>query len=127
MRCCCGHEPAMIYTPREDRFHELKGGGVALGIDRDYAYSVNQWNRLEKNQIIAVGTDGIWEARDSSGEMFGKDRFQDIIRINAHRSADGILNAVFETLATYTRGLPTEDDITLVIIKVTGMSSGSEE
>jgi sigma-B regulation protein RsbU (phosphoserine phosphatase) len=115
-----GHEPAMIYDPANDRFDELKGSGLALGVDRDYAFSVNRLDKLKQHQIIAVGTDGIWEARDKRGEMFGKHRFKNIIRQHAHRSAEDILNAVFEGLTTYTRGIPMEDDITLVVIKVTG-------
>jgi sigma-B regulation protein RsbU (phosphoserine phosphatase) len=112
----------MIYDPGQDRFDELKGPGVALGVDRDHAFQVNRLARLKQHQIIAVGTDGIWEARGITGEMFGKQRFQDIVRRHADRCAEDILDAVFEDLAAYTRGVRREDDITLVIIKVRARS-----
>jgi serine phosphatase RsbU (regulator of sigma subunit) len=35
---------------------------------------------LKKNQIIILGTDGIWEARNLRGEMFGKKPIYRIIR-----------------------------------------------
>ncbi|MCP4295185.1 MAG: SpoIIE family protein phosphatase, partial [Proteobacteria bacterium] len=75
------------------------------------------------DQIIAVGTDGIWEAFNLQGEMFGKERLRELIRSNAHRSAGTILNKVYEELKQFTAGRKNEDDITLVIIKAAGLSS----
>jgi sigma-B regulation protein RsbU (phosphoserine phosphatase) len=30
---------------------------------------------LEKGDIVVIGTDGIWEAQNTSGEFFGRKRF----------------------------------------------------
>ena len=46
-------------------------------------------------------------------------RFQDLIRRHHRESADRILEAVFQDLARHTRGVRTEDDITLVVVKIT--------
>ena len=53
--------------------------------------------------------------------MFGKDRFRSIIRDNAKTGANDILTTVYDELNRYTRGQRSEDDITLVIIKVDGL------
>jgi sigma-B regulation protein RsbU (phosphoserine phosphatase) len=53
--------------------------------------------------------------------MFGKQRFRNIIRKNAHAAAGDILNAVYNELNQYTRGQRFEDDITLVVIKIDGI------
>ena len=58
------------------------------------------------------------EARNKSGEMFGKKRFRDILRKTSQSDAEDILNAVYDELNQYTRGQKAEDDITLVVIKV---------
>ena len=50
--------------------------------------------------------------------MFGKKRFQDLIRRHHRLSADDILNAIFGALRNHTRGVHQDDDMTLVIIKV---------
>ena len=113
-----GHDPALIYDPVEDTFEELMGPGVALGLDEDLTYSQNHKIGINDGQIIAIGTDGIWEAMDNNGNMFGKERFRNIIRSNAASGADQILNAVFDDLNRFTQGHKSEDDITLVIIKV---------
>jgi sigma-B regulation protein RsbU (phosphoserine phosphatase) len=113
-----GHDPAIFYDPQQDTFEELKGSGVALGVNAAFEYSENHRKGLTNGQIIAIGTDGIWEAFNKKGKMFGKQRFRDIIRQNAKGGADDILNAVYNQINQFTEGQRTEDDITLVIIKV---------
>jgi sigma-B regulation protein RsbU (phosphoserine phosphatase) len=113
-----GHDPALVYDPVQDVFEELKGMGVALGVDEGFSYQKNHKTGIIDGQIIAIGTDGVWEAINTDSEMFGKDRFRDIIRRNAHTGASEILNAVYNGLNQFTKGQKSEDDITLVIIKV---------
>ena len=74
---------------------------------------------LKNGQIIFLSTDGIWEARNLQGEMFGKEPIYDIIRNNSSLSANEILNAMIESLKSFQKGTKIEDDITLVIIKIT--------
>jgi sigma-B regulation protein RsbU (phosphoserine phosphatase) len=113
-----GHDPALLYDPQHDAFVELKGTGVALGVNDAFKYFENRREGLTNGQIIAIGTDGIWEAFNKNGTMFGKKRFKDIIRQNAAAGADDILNAVYNEINQFIEGQKTEDDITLVIIKV---------
>ena len=116
-----GHDPALIYSPEQDEFEELKGIGIALGVSDGFKYAENHKTGLRNGQIIAIGTDGIWEAFNRDGEMFGKARYQDIIKKNADKSAEEILNAVYHELSEFTLGKKSEDDITLVIAKVNGL------
>jgi sigma-B regulation protein RsbU (phosphoserine phosphatase) len=112
-----GHDPAWIYDPAGDRFRELKGPGIALGIDRRLAYRSNRKTGLEAGQVIVLGTDGIWEGRNTAGEMYGKNRLRKVIRRHARADAETILDAVFREHAEFTRGAQTLDDVTLVILK----------
>lgn len=118
-----GHDPALLYDPSSDTFEELKGSGIALGVMDDAEYLEHTRDGLTDDQIIAVGTDGIWEAFNLQGEMFGKERLRELIRRNADQSAGTILSAVYEGLKQFTAGRKSDDDITLVIIKVAGLSS----
>jgi len=68
-------------------------------MDENWRYEVNQKLGLSRGQIIVLGTDGIWEARNNQGEMFGKASFNEIIRQNAARSAAEIVAAVFKATA----------------------------
>jgi phosphoserine phosphatase RsbU/P len=116
-----GHDPAIIYDPARERFEELKGPGIALGIDGAFHYRENGWSGLSNGQIIAIGTDGIWEAVNKEGQMFGKNRFRRIIKENATAGANDILNAVYDELSRFTHGQRSEDDVTLVVVKIDGL------
>jgi sigma-B regulation protein RsbU (phosphoserine phosphatase) len=113
-----GHDPAILYDPAQDRFEELKGDGVALGIDEKFSYRENIKTGIADGQIMAIGTDGVWEALDRNGEMFSKQRFCRVIREHARRAAAEILDAVFDELGEFTKGVLPEDDITLVVVKI---------
>ncbi|MEF3697347.1 SpoIIE family protein phosphatase [Desulfolutivibrio sp.] len=113
-----GHDPALVYDPKTGGFLELSEGGVPLGIIGDVAYEEFVFEGMAGGQVVALGTDGIWEARNRNGEMFGKKRLRRIIKENTDLAARKIVSAVFEELEAFRRGLPAEDDVTLVVVKV---------
>lgn len=113
-----GHDPAIIYDPKQNSFEELAGIGIALGVNENFRYQENIKSGVADGQIIALGTDGIWEAFNKDGIMFGKERFREIIRRNAKENAVNILDAVYDELDQHTKGLKSDDDITLVVAKV---------
>ena len=113
-----GHDPAILYDPANDAFEDLHGTGVALGVQADARFEANEKNDLLKNQIIFLGTDGIWEARNPKGEMFGKDKIHDIIRQNHESGANEILTICFNTLSQFIEGRTPEDDVTMIVIKI---------
>jgi len=112
-----GHDPAIVYNGNGDKFDELTGHALPLGVSEKAAYQEYQ-RRILPGQIILIGTDGIWESQNTRREMFGKKRFKNLIRDHAHESANDILQAVITGLDDFSRPLEKEDDVTLVVIKV---------
>jgi sigma-B regulation protein RsbU (phosphoserine phosphatase) len=114
-----GHEPAVIYSPETDSFKELSGkGSLPLGVSEDVEYKAIR-QKIDPGQVVVIATDGIWEARNSEDRMFGKERFHEIIRKKAQASAAEIQQAVFNAVNRFRHGIRSEDDMTLVIVKVT--------
>jgi sigma-B regulation protein RsbU (phosphoserine phosphatase) len=113
-----GHDPAVLYDPSTDIIEELRGSGLSLGINHGFNYPANVKTGLSQGQIILMGTDGIWETRNSSGEMFGKERLNDLIRLHSQSSANEILNSVVGSLEKFRDEAKQEDDVTLVVIKI---------
>jgi serine phosphatase RsbU (regulator of sigma subunit) len=113
-----GHDPAIFYDPGSDSFEELGGSGIALGVNEDWIFKEYTKRNLKKGQIIFLSTDGIWEARNSKGEMFGKEPIYNIIRSKSSLSSNEILDIIFESLNSFQNGCKVEDDVTLVIIKI---------
>jgi sigma-B regulation protein RsbU (phosphoserine phosphatase) len=113
-----GHDPGILFDPKTGSFTELKGPGLVLGVEEDYPYEERVQTVETPGTIIFLGTDGIWEAHNADGEMFGKERLHEIIRKNADKPPFAIQNAVLESLRIFRGDAPQEDDITLVVIKV---------
>ncbi|MGD2269430.1 MAG: SpoIIE family protein phosphatase [Desulfobacterales bacterium] len=114
-----GHDGAIFYDPDNDAFEELGGLGIALGIDENWGFAEYSKTGLRQGQIILLGTDGAWEARNPNGDMYGKQPIYDILRVNASRGAKQILDAILASLKTFLDGTRIEDDITLVVVKIT--------
>jgi sigma-B regulation protein RsbU (phosphoserine phosphatase) len=68
--------------------------------------------------VVVIGTDGITETRNLSGEFFGAERVRQIVRANASRSAAHIQAAVIEAVQRFRGQAPQEDDVTLVVVKL---------
>ena len=112
-----GHDPAMIYDREGGKFEELTGNALPLGVSEMTAYQKFD-KKIMPGQIIMMGTDGIWEAQSLKGEMFGKERFKDIIRDNAGRPAKNIIQAVIKAVDRFCHPLEKADDVTLVVTKI---------
>jgi len=112
-----GHDPALIYDPGTNSFEELAGIGLPLGIFEDSRYQTLT-HEIKPGQIIAIGTDGIWETTNAQGQQFGKERFKNVIQANASESAVEILTRVINKVDGFAGQSEKSDDVTLVIIKV---------
>ncbi len=115
----CGHEPALVYCLDDNSYTELKGDGIALGIENNWKFSQNSRPFIAEDQIILVGTDGIWDVENPSGKQFGKERTQAIIAKSAHLSAQEITETILDEIDNFRLSHPQNDDITLAIIKTT--------
>lgn len=112
-----GHDPAMVYDPETDRFAEMSGRGMALGIQPESAYVAEETPLGSSGQIIVIATDGIWEAHNPQREMFGKARVHEVIRRHCQATAATIRDQLFEAVAAFSEERQ-EDDLTLVVIKI---------
>lgn len=113
-----GHDPGMLYRAFDDRFEELGGTGIALGVDPEWSYSIQNADNLQVGDIVLIGTDGIWEAINGHGVMFGKAAVKQMIREQRDQPADDILNSVFEAVALHAGETKIADDMTLIVVKV---------
>jgi serine phosphatase RsbU (regulator of sigma subunit) len=112
-----GHDPPFIYDPEQNTFIELDAGGLPLGIMRGEQYPEAIHGPLPIGAIILASTDGVWEAQDESGEMFGKERVCEILRANAHREAREIADALHDGVQAFCGDARQLDDITFVVAR----------
>jgi len=112
-----GHDAAEVYDPVSDSFRELGGSGMALGVDDAWNYQQYLEPGCTGNEIILIGTDGIWETENPLGERFGKERLRQIIRRWCRSSSSYMIEAVFSAISDFRQTSVQADDITLVVVK----------
>ena len=113
-----GHDPGMLYRHSADRFEELGGTGIALGVDPEWSFSIQTADNLQGGDIVLLGTDGIWEAFNGDGIMFGKAAVKQMLRKKRDQPADVILSSVFEAVASHAGETKIADDMTLIVVKI---------
>ena len=73
-----GHDPAIV-VDLDGNIHELEGDDIPLGVTADWSFTEKGPATIEKGSVVLMGTDGIWEARNNTGEMFDKPRMIEIL------------------------------------------------
>jgi hypothetical protein len=112
-----GHPGPLLV--RGDHVQVLKANGTILGalpeiaIQRAIAF-------LEPQGVLVMYSDGIFERLNHEGEQFGIPRLKKLVVRNQHKSAQEILDLIFDTVFQYGKGARWEDDTTAVVIKRVG-------
>jgi len=112
-----GHDPPIIYRPDRGVFEELQSTGLALGILPGERFRLGPKVQFNKNDLMLLTTDGIWEATNPEGEAFGKHRIYDILRECHYLPSQAILDELFRRVKEFCRGEPARDDQTAVLFK----------
>ncbi|NNE01098.1 MAG: serine/threonine-protein phosphatase, partial [Pirellulaceae bacterium] len=100
-------------------FIELASTGMVLGADEDAKWDLAESPQLQNGDFLMIMTDGISEATSASGEEFGIDRMHDFVRQHADISASELVDQLYDHIKIFTKGTMQQDDITMVIVKVT--------
>ena len=113
--CNCGLEPALLL--RKAKVAELDKGGLVLGITPDAEYQI-QTLPLKKQDAILMYTDGLIDAIDFEGRLWGKERMLQALHQCPHYAPD----CMIKNMLTYRRrfvGLASQlDDTSVVAIKI---------
>jgi len=112
-----GHDGAMLYEPAKGRVSELEGEDIPLGVDAGWTFHEHGGGTIMAGSVILMGTDGIWETRNAEGELFGKDRLREQLRLSHEKSAEEIRRDVVMAVDAFRGRLAQEDDLTLVVVK----------
>ena len=109
-----GHFPPLIIKGGDIK--EFPKGGAAFGLIPNADYN-EETITLEQNEVLIAYSDGVFEARNESGEFFGMERFFKLIENTSHNSPKQIGTKIISYLDYFTGDSPPADDISLVILK----------
>ncbi|WP_321504436.1 SpoIIE family protein phosphatase [uncultured Methanoregula sp.] len=111
-----GHNPPVIHRAAGGTFEELPATGIAIGATLDATYTA-ETVPLAPGDVMVMYTDGITEAENARQDMFGEDRFREVIARSSGLTADEITKQILSEVRNFCGNQPQSDDITLMVIK----------
>jgi serine phosphatase RsbU (regulator of sigma subunit) len=93
----------------------LSATGLPVGMLEEAVYGAEE-TRLEPGDKLIIYTDGLSEAQDTDGELFGDKRVRDIILAYPGAGCGDLYEALVQAVTTFTGGVIQKDDITLVLV-----------
>jgi sigma-B regulation protein RsbU (phosphoserine phosphatase) len=116
--------PRPIYC-RGGKTEIVDATGLPLGLFDDADYDEFTF-QAKPGDLFVFFSDGILDARNRSGELFGRQRVEQVVSSCLNSSADNVVNSLFKAVAEYAAGVEMFDDQTVVAVKVKG-SSGKKK
>jgi serine phosphatase RsbU (regulator of sigma subunit) len=108
-----GHNLPYLATP--DGVEELRATGMPLGALPDMTYEENE-ARLAPGDSILLYSDGLVEAHNPAGEMFGFPRLQQVVENSS--GSERLIDECLTALRAFVgRDWEQEDDITLLTLR----------
>jgi sigma-B regulation protein RsbU (phosphoserine phosphatase) len=111
-----GHCPPLHYRASDGHIGRLEPTGGILGIVAEQQFRVENIN-MGHGDVLVMFTDGITEAQDRSGTLYGEDRLRDLIRIHHAAGAEHVAQAILEDVQQFSAGARYADDKTLIVIR----------
>lgn len=110
-----GHNPTYIYRSATGKIETLISDSYTVGMF-DFATWQSGELRLDGGDVLVIYSDGLTDAENPQGEMFGEKRLREIIRHEAPSGSCAVEQALLKAAESFTEGLPQTDDITFVVV-----------
>jgi serine phosphatase RsbU (regulator of sigma subunit) len=118
--CNAGHEPPFARRPGGALQRIVHRGGPPLCVVEDYAYPVER-RQVAPGEWLCVVTDGVTEAMNPQGELYGAPRLQAVLRALADNAAPAeVLAAVRADVRAFVGPAVPSDDLTLLCVRWNG-------
>jgi phosphoserine phosphatase RsbU/P len=112
--------PRPLYC-HDGKIEVIEATGLPLGLFDDAEYDEFAF-QAKPGDMFVFFSDGILDARNKAGDMFGRQRVEQIVAKCAEVSAECVVDSLFKAVAEYAAGVETFDDQTVVTIRVKGGS-----
>jgi len=97
----------------------IEVAGLPLGLFDEAEFDQLSFH-MKPGDMFVFFSDGILDARNKGGDLFGRGQAERIIQECATRSADCVVDNLFKAVAEHSAGVEAFDDQTVVAIKVKG-------
>lgn len=112
-----GHNPPLLFRRDGRGCRTIEAEGLLAGVLDDVEYHEESM-QLEPGDLILLYTDGLVEAQDGHGALFGMDRLAGILEKHAELPPERIVEEIFAAVYAFCADRPQVDDMTGVVLKV---------
>jgi phosphoserine phosphatase RsbU/P len=113
--------PRPVYC-HKGKTQMIEATGLPLGLFDDAEYDEFAF-QAEADDVFVFFSDGILDATNKAGELFGRTRLEKVITECYPNSAESMVKSIFKAAAEHASGVETFDDQTVVAIKVKGSAA----
>ncbi len=114
-----GHGPLFLYASTRDRFDAMNAQGLPLGVSSPMQSDPALMLELERGDLLVLATDGFFEWANASGEQFGAERLEQVVRASRGMQAKEIISTLYRAVIEFSGGTAQQDDLTALVIKRT--------
>jgi serine phosphatase RsbU (regulator of sigma subunit) len=112
-----GQAPLLHHVAVEDRVRSMPADAPPLGVLPGMDVELPPPVELARGDVYAVVSDGIFEARNPQGEMFGAPRVSQLMAADRDATPARILQRLRAAVDEFTEGAPADDDRTAIVLK----------
>jgi serine phosphatase RsbU (regulator of sigma subunit) len=118
--CRAGHMP--VLTLENGIIHSYRTQGIGIGLEKGSIFErtlLEEEIQLKPGQIFAFFSDGITEAMNEISELFGEENLSNILKNSSQNKSEEIIKNIWDALTKFRGSAEQNDDMTMVIVKVT--------
>jgi len=112
-----GQTQPILFSPRKGHavLVQTEGDNFPLGILDEADYRETRIELAPGDKVILY-TDGIVEAKNSKGELFGFERLLDMVAAAGPKNADSLLKEIMARVTEFAGAAPQSDDLTVIVV-----------
>jgi serine phosphatase RsbU (regulator of sigma subunit) len=114
-----GHNPPILFSKERDATFSLRSNGYALGMtsSKNLKHHLQEKTfRFKPGDSVIFYTDGLTEARNTSGEEYGEDRLDAIMSVYGSLHAKTIIRKIQSSLDNFIGAEEPADDVTFTCV-----------
>jgi serine phosphatase RsbU (regulator of sigma subunit) len=120
--CCAGHEPPFVLTAAGATERLGEGGGPPLCVLDGFAYA-SATHSMSQREVLCVFSDGVTEAMNPAGELYGAGRLEAALRQHRDAAAPAaVVDAIKADVSRFVQNAEVADDLTLLVLRWNGPS-----